>query len=480
MLMGRQFEPESAPTYPDTIVPTEGEYAMLSMLMNENRRVDIVADLLRGEDFSESLFGRIYDRIVQLVSAGHQANPITLDPLFAADEAYQEFNGQAFLAELTGGVSTGMLLIRPRDQANMIAECAARRRYIDATTELARAAADRTVSIPTLIDQADSAIAGTIEKREAPRQVSLSGSIAQAISRIEEIQANGGKVGAPCGITEIDDLIGGFEAPDLILIGGRPGMGKTALAAALALGLARNGHGVRFDSLEMKSVQLGMRFVSDLCCRDIGRWIPFSAITKGTVTREQLETMRAAEQAVRSWPLLVEDVSKVTIPSLHRNLRRTQRTMAAHGQELKVGFVDYLQLMQSANPKASTYDTVSEISKGLKEIAKDLNIAMVALSQLSRKVEERDDKRPKISDLRESGQLEQDADVVLFPYREEYYLKDEKPKLGNEEAHEARKSAAAGRMNLICAKRRSGPTGDADVQFLAAYQAVRGLDWGRL
>jgi replicative DNA helicase len=480
MLMARREDAAPERLYPTSIVPTEGEYMMLAMLLNENRRVDIVADLLRGEDFAEPLFGRIYDRIVQLVSAGQQANPITLDPLFADDFSYQEFNGRAFLAGMTGGTATATLLMRPRDQANMIAECAARRRYVDATTELARAAADRTISIPSLIDQADSAVAGTIERREAPRQVSLSGSIAQAITRIEEIQANGGKVGAPCGIAEIDDLIGGFEAPDLILIGGRPGMGKTALAAALALGLARNGHGVRFDSLEMRSVQLGMRFVSDLCCRDVGRWIPFSAITKGTVTREQLETMRAAEQAVRSWPLLVEDVSKVTIPSLHRNLRRTQRTMAAQGQELKVGFVDYLQLMQSSNPKASTYDTVSEISKGLKEIAKDLGIAMVALAQLSRKVEERDDKRPKLADLRESGQLEQDADVVLFPYREEYYLKDEKPKPGNEEAHEARKSAAAGRMSLICAKRRSGPTGTADVQFLAAYQAVRSKDWGRL
>lgn len=466
--------------YSTTIVPTEGEYTMLAMLLNDNRRVDVVADLLRADDFAEPLFGRIYDRIVQLVSAGHQANPITLDPLFAADASYQEFNGKNFLAEMTGGSAIATLLIRPRDQAQMIAECAARRRYVDATTQLAESAADRTISIPALIEQADTALADTIERREPSRLVTLAGSIAQAISRIEEIQANGGKVGSPCGIADIDALIGGFEAPDLILIGGRPGMGKTALAAALALGLARNGHGVRFDSLEMKSVQLGMRFVADLCCRDVGQWIPFGAITNGTVTREQVKTMREAEQAVRSWPLLVEDVSKVTIPSLHRNLRRTQRTMAAKGQELKVGIVDYLQLMASSNPRASTYDTVSEISKGLKEIAKDLGIAMVALAQLSRQVEQRDDKRPKLADLRESGQLEQDADVVLFPYREEYYLKDEKPKPGNEAAHEARQRAAAGRMSLICAKRRNGPTGTADLQFLAPYQAIRGLDWGRL
>ncbi|NIJ18461.1 replicative DNA helicase [Sphingomonas naasensis] len=234
-----------------------------------------------------------------------------------------------------------------------------------------------------------------------------------------------------------------------------------------------------FASLEMRSEELGMRMVSDLACRGRGRWIPFRSIVEGTVTDDEFETMRAAEKAVSSWPLEIEDFASATLARLTLAIRRTKRRMAAKGQTLKAVVVDYLQLLHPDDPRMSAYESVSQISKGLKALAKDLEVCVIALAQLSRAVESREDKRPQLSDLRDSGQIEQDADAVLFLYREEYYLQKVKPKPGQEDAHDAAKSAAAGRLTLICAKRRNGATGDASCQFLAPYQAVRSSDWGR-
>nr|WP_166745547.1 DnaB-like helicase C-terminal domain-containing protein [Sphingomonas naasensis] len=257
------------------------------------------------------------------------------------------------------------------------------------------------------------------------------------------------------------------------------GAGHSPLPCSTALGLARNGEGVMFASLEMRSEELGMRMVSDLACRGRGRWIPFRSIVEGTVTDDEFETMRAAEKAVSSWPLEIEDFASATLARLTLAIRRTKRRMAAKGQTLKAVVVDYLQLLHPDDPRMSAYESVSQISKGLKALAKDLEVCVIALAQLSRAVESREDKRPQLSDLRDSGQIEQDADAVLFLYREEYYLQKVKPKPGQEDAHDAAKSAAAGRLTLICAKRRNGATGDASCQFLAPYQAVRSSDWGR-
>lgn len=477
MLMARDDRPAMAPTIDPRLVSIEAEVAMLSMLLNDNRRVDSVADLLVGSDFFEPLYGRIYDRIVQLVSAGHQANPITLPPFFNDDPQFAELGGVGLIANLTGGNSSMFLLMRPVDQANIIADLAARRRLVASLDDIGGIAHDRDVTLADLVDKGDAALVAAVERRELTRQPSLGDAIDEAIARIEHIRANEGRVGATTGIRELDELLGGFEPGQVIIVAGRPGMGKTAVGCSASLGLARRGHGVLFVSLEMKSAELGMRMVSDLCCRSRGNWVPFNNIVNGKVSDAELETLRQARQAISSWPMRIVDASAVTVSRLTLAVRRAKRQFEAKGKKLEVVVVDYLQLMQADDRRASVYEAVSEISRGLKALAKDLDVTVIALAQLSRAVEQREDKRPQLSDLRDSGQIEQDADAVMFLYREEYYLQRTKPKKGMEDQHDDALHRAAGRLTLICAKRRNGAIGNVDVQYLAPYQAVRGDDW---
>jgi len=478
MLMDRRDSAQRA--YPPSLMPAEGELAMISMLVQDNRRVDAVADVLRAEDFSDALLGRIYARTCDLVAAGQQANPVTLHPFFTDDEAYQECGGMKLLASLCSGSSSAYMLVKPAEQAEVIVDKAARRRLIDITSDIAISAGDPQTGLPELVDRTDAALVASVERREQATTDPLSGSIARAIARIEEIQANEGRVGAITGIDELDKLLGGFEPGQLIILAGRPGMGKTAVASSAALGLARNGHGVLFASLEMRSSELGMRMVSDLCCREPGKWIPFQSIVNGSVNPGEMETLRAAEAGVRSWPLQVADFGSATVARLSLATRRAKRQMAAKGKALNVVVVDYLQLLHPDDHRASAYEAVSQISKGLKALAKELDVTVIALAQLSRAVEQREDKRPQLSDLRDSGQIEQDADAVLFLYREEYYLSRQKPKPGMEGAHDDAVGRAAGKITFICAKRRNGPIGTADAQYLTVYQAVRSARWGRL
>lgn len=481
MLMAlKQNAAPPAPQYPSSIMPVEAEMAMLSMLLNDNKRVDHVADLLTGEEFSEPLFGRIYDRIVQLVSAGHQANPITINPLFQNDAAYQDFNGWAFLVGLTGGTATMTLLMRAQDQAKLIADCAARRGLIDANLEVIARAADCDNSLASLVDEADAALVAATERREPARVVTLEQGFGMALDRIARIKANDGKIGAATGLHELDELIGGAEPGQFFIVGGRPGMGKTAFACAVTLGFASHGHGVHIASQEMSSEELSTRMLSDLSCRAPNDWIAFDRLIQAKTTDSHDERLAMLCKSASSWPVEIDDRPAQTIGRLSLAVRRTKRKMAAKGQTLKVVIVDYLQLMAGDVKGASAYETVSAISKGLKILAKDLGVTVIALAQLSRAVEQRDDKRPQLADLRDSGQIEQDADVVLFLYREEYYLSGMKPKAGNEEAHEKRVSDAAGKLQIICAKRRNGRTGSTTVQYLAPYQAIRSRDWGRM
>lgn len=479
MLMAVKNTGEPRPPYAANLLTEEAEFAMLAMLLGDNRRVDQVADLLRPEDFSVPYLGRIYARTLDLVSAGQQANPVTLKPLLEQDPAWEDTGGMAMLAQFTSGSSAAFMLIRAKDQAEVITERAARRRLVDTAADIIGTASDPDRSLSQLVDDVDAALVQSIERRESTRHDHLSTSIGRAIARVEHIRANQGRVGATTGIEELDHLLGGYEGGQLIIEAGRPGMGKTGLATSSALGLARNGHGVLFASLEMRSEELGMRMVSDLCCRSTDKRIAFSAIVEGRVTDDELETMRMAQQAIASWPLEIEDFAAATVARLTLAVRRTKRRMAAKGQTLKVVIVDYLQLLQPDDPRASAYEAVSQISKSLKALAKDLDVCVIALAQLSRAVEQREDKRPQLSDLRDSGQIEQDADAVLFLYREEYYLQRSKPRPGQEEAHEDARHRAAGMLTLICAKRRNGPVGTDTCQYLAPYQAVRSMNWNR-
>lgn len=458
-----------------SLVNLECEAALLGALMSENRLVDHVADTLGADDFASVFHGRLFDAIVNTTANGRKASPPTLYPIFAQDEEMRAAGGMGYLAGLT---ANGSAIIGVNDFAEIIADLAARRRLINALEVTTHAAADPNNVLAEIVDQSDAAIVAAIEKRETWTQASGADCITEAIKRIEAIQANDGKLGATTGICDIDMLLGGFEPGQVVIVAGRPGMGKTAVACSMATGMARRGAGVLFLSLEMKGGELGARMVSDLCF-DGRRGIEFDKIINATVDRDQMARMVRAKEAVREWPLSIIDTGTVTISRLNLGIRRAKRRMAAKGQELKVVIIDYLQLLHVDEPgRKSQYEVVSEISRALKAMAKDTGIAIIALAQLSRAVEQRDDKRPQLSDLRDSGQIEQDADAVMFLYREEYYLlKKKKPKGGEAlEAHERALTEAASRIDFICAKRRNGRTGDRSGFYFAHFQAVRGSD----
>jgi replicative DNA helicase len=297
-----------------------------------------------------------------------------------------------------------------------------------------------------------------------------------ALDRIVAIQANDGRVGVACGISNIDRLLGGFDSGQLIVLAGRPGMGKTAVACGIAKGVAQDGHGVLDVSLEMKADELGQRVVSDLCYTgDHG--IPFDRIVNATVNARELSHLYRIQREADKLPLRILDAGSVTMPRLALSVRRHKRKFAAQGKDLKLVIIDYLQLLQASKNAKSRYEQVTEISMGLKALAKDANVCILALAQLNRGVEGREDKRPSLADLRDSGQIEQDADAIMFLYREEYYLGHKKPrKEADMDAWHAAMAQVRDRIEFILAKRRNGRTGHSVGHYFSEYQAVRGSD----
>jgi replicative DNA helicase len=451
-----------------------GEAALLGALLVRNTYADNVADILEPEDFFEPIHGAIYAALIEGVSAGRTVSPVTLLPIFANDARFQELGGTGYLARLTE--SSAVLLIDVKSQASDIAELAARRRLIDSLDETRGRVSRLDLSLLQLVDEADAGLVAAVERRETVAQPTISEAMGLMLERISAIQANDGKVGTQCGISDIDRLVGGFDAGQLIILAGRPGMGKTAVACGMAKGLAQSGAGVLFVSLEMGSVELAQRVASDLCFT--GRHgIPFERIVNATVSAEELRYLARATSEADSLPLRIVDAGSVSMARLALSIRRHKRRFKAKSHDLKVVIIDYLQLLQASKNAKSPYEQVSEISKGLKALAKDNELCIIALAQLSRAVEQREDKRPVLSDLRDSGQIEQDADAVMFLFREEYYLAAKKPKREDMMPDwERSMRECEDRIDFILAKRRNGRTGHRTGWYHSRFQAVRGAD----
>ena len=276
-----------------------------------------------------------------------------------------------------------------------------------------------------------------------------------------------GIVGVPTGLTDLDERLGGLHKSDLVIIAGRPSMGKTALATNIAFYAAKKNSDenkksvVAFFSLEMSSEQLSTRIVSEQSK------IKSNDIRRGKITEEEMNRLIETSRNIHELPMLIDETPAITISTLSNRARRIKRLF---GLDLIV--VDYIQLMSAGSRR---YDgrvqEISEITQGLKALAKELNVPVLALSQLSRAAEQRDDKRPQLSDLRESGSIEQDADVVMFVYREEYYLERKEPKLGSIEHAEwqSKMNEILGSADIIVGKQRHGPTGNVKVEFEAIY-----------
>lgn len=444
----------------DVAAEVEAELFFIGGLLRDPRRIESVVELVKPEDFSEAFFGAMYDVIVREHAKGEEVSAFTIRPFICEHPGFEAMGGNAFLANIT---VIDTLLAAPVATAKGIAKAARRRRLVEGLSEAA--AQPEAEPVERMIELADSAIVeATVSAKGSERLTGAQGMAKLAKAMKED------RRGVTCRlIPSFDDVVGPLRPKSLNLLAGRPGMGKTAVALSYALGAAQNGHGVLFVSLEMSSDELCARAASEMSFGSRGQ-VPYSEFTKeGPPSREVMVALADAEARMADMPFEIIDTGGMTISRLAMEVRRNARRLAAKGESLGLVVVDYAQLLRTDARSQSPYERISEVSMALKAIAKDNDVAVLALAQLSREVEKRADKRPMLSDLRDSGQLEQDADTIIFLLREEYYVRKEKA-----EGWEAALQAVQNEIEFICAKRRHGIEGSAKGQFYGQYQAVRG------
>jgi replicative DNA helicase len=443
----------------------EGECELLGTLLRDNSVFDLVADVIAATDFAEPLHQRIYETALHEAMAGRTANPVTLKAHFADDPAIKDLGGTGYLIRLTGETYS---LTPPLQLARHLRELSRRRAMRHALSEAATACLEPKTSLAAVAALADTAV------RAADDAVAQVTSAAECLG--EMIDALGTPVeGVKCHtIPPFDELVGVLEPAHLVVLAGRPGMGKTAVALSYARGAAQAGDGVLFVSHEMNRRQLAGRMAAEVCF-DRER-VPYHAIRDRRLNDADKRRVVDAWSRIQKLPLVIADKVEPSTGALASLVRSQARRFAARGTKLRLVIVDYLQLMRPSTPANSRYEIITEVSIALKKIATDNDVAVMALAQLSREVEKRADKRPDLADLKESGQIEQDADSVVFLHRPEYYLAKARPPEHDEKfpAWEQDMEAERGRIEFILAKQRHGAVGVAVGTFYGAYQAVRG------
>jgi replicative DNA helicase len=460
----------------------EAEAALLGAMMIDNRVAEDVLQKLRPEHFYEPLHGRIYDAISTMVGDNRLATPVTLRPLFQADAAMAEMGGPAYLAQLTGNPAS---LIGARAFADQVYDLAVLRALVTVGRDMVDGALDTSKEVnPTKqIEQAELKLYEVAETGAGEGSAkSFTRAAMLAVKQAERAMNSGGNVsGITTGLADLNAMTGGMNRSDLIILAGRPGMGKTSLATNIAFNAARRwmddmeggiaeeksiGGPVAFFSLEMSADQLAMRILSEQS------EIVSEKLRTGDLSPSNFQKFARAAADLEQLPLFIDDTPGLTIAALRTRARRLKR-------QHKIGMVvvDYLQLLTgtSRSQGDGRVQEISEISRGLKTLAKELHVPVLALSQLSRAVESREDKRPQLSDLRESGSIEQDADIVLFVYRDEYYHDFKAPPqpTENSSADEVAKyqtwfdhqQQVANKASVIIAKQRHGATGTVDLRF---------------
>src|ERR671917_370682 len=446
----------------------EAEAALLGALMIDNRLVEDVQTRLKPHHFFEPLHGRIYEAILRLTDRNMIANPVTLRPLFEADEGIKEVGGPAYLAQLTG---SGAAVIGARDFAAQIYDLALLRALIGVGRDLVESALDTSEEVAPIaqIEKAETELYKVAEEGGAEGKAKSFGEATKlAIEMAERALNSGGHLsGITTGFEGLNAKIGGLHKSDLIIVAGRPGMGKSALATNIGFAAAQRalreieegiepgkgaGAGVGLFSLEMSADQLATRILAEQS------GISSENLRMGRISQQDFRNLARAAADLESLPLYIDDTPGLTIAALRTRARRLKRQ---RGIGLVV--VDYLQLLQGSGKSSNDnrVQEISEISRGLKTLAKELNVPVLALSQLSRAVEQREDKRPQLSDLRESGSIEQDADMVMFVYRDEYYEAQRAPSVDHPDfpAWQEEMGRAYGLAEVIVAKQRHGATG---------------------
>ncbi len=466
------------PLYREAPNNIEAEQALLGAILVNNDAFYRVSDFLKSGHFYEPLHRKIFDVAGELIRMGKMANPVTIKTFLPADAKVGDMTVAIYLARLAAEAVT---VINAADYGRAIYDLATRRALITVGEDMVNIAYDAPVDMAPR-EQIEDAERRLFELAETGRYDGGFESFNDAIKTAVDManaayQRDGGLSGISSGFRDLDRRMGGLQPSDLIVLAGRPGMGKTSLATNIAYNVAAayrpaqqadgsakaaEGGVVGFFSLEMSSEQLATRIISEQT------EIPSSMIRRGELTDADFQKLVAYAQENHKRPLYIDQTGGISIAQLAARARRLKRQRG-----LDVIIIDYIQLMTGASKRASEnrVQEITEITTGLKALAKELAVPIIALSQLSRQVESREDKRPQLSDLRESGSIEQDADVVIFVYRDEYYVKNKEPERGSPEhlAWEDKMREVQGKAEVIIAKQRHGPTGTVPMGFQGEF-----------
>lgn len=474
-LSRRIAEPE--PTYRQAPHNVEAEQALLGAVLVNNDAFWRVSDFLTPDHFYEGLHARIYEIAASLVRAGKAATPVTIKTFLPVDLDMGGMTMPQYLARLAAEATT---VINAEDYGRSIYDLALRRALIGIGEDVVNVAYDAPVDA-TPRDQIEEAERKLFALAETGSYGGGFQNFSTALKNAVDMAAaaykrDGGLSGISTGLDDLDRLMGGLQASDLIILAGRPGMGKTSLATNIAYNIAKayqgetlpdgrtktvNGGVVGFFSLEMSAEQLATRIIAEQA------EVSSSKIRRGAIGEHEFFKLTEAVAEMQRSPLFIDETGGISIAQLAARARRLKRSK---GLDLLV--VDYLQLLSGSAKKGDNrVQEMTEITTGMKALAKELAVPIIALSQLSRQVESRDDKRPQLSDLRESGSIEQDADVVLFVFREEYYVKNKMPREGTPEFDQwqTEMENVHGKAEVIIGKQRHGPTGTVTLQFEAEY-----------
>ena len=474
-----KFAEISASNNTDELMPhsIEAEQQLLGGLLNNNDLYYSLEDKVDPEHFYDPVHSRIFEIISTRIKDGKLASAVTVNTFLTEDEGLKELGGSSYLAQLMAGSVASSAI---KDYSKLVYDLAIRRELIILGQEISSRAqsikVDEQPEEQIILAEQNLYKIGDSGKSETGFKSFLK-ALGEAVQVANAAHHRDGNLaGISTGFIDLDKKMGGLHSSDLIILAGRPSMGKTSLATNIAYNIAKsfknnddadgtsetvNGGIVGFYSLEMSAEQLAARILSETA------EIPSEQIRRGDMTESEFRRFVEAAKSIESSPLFIDDTPALTIAQLASRARRLKRT---HGLDALI--IDYLQLVRAGSSRDNRVNEISEITQGLKAIAKELNIPVIALSQLSRQVENRDDKRPQLADLRESGSIEQDADVVLFVYREEYYKEREKPS-----DHDLEKMAIwqeemdrlHGRAELILGKQRHGPIGTVELSFEGKY-----------
>ena len=452
----------------------EAEQSVIGSILVSNDIFDDVSPIINYTKFYDPIHQKIFLAIENLISKGMLANPITLKNYFENDKNLIELEGHEYLVKITK-FSTS--LRQAIEYAKIIYDMHVRRELIKISEATIDNASNKNIDMPgeKIIEDSekllfDLAERGSFSKSFVKFDTALNQTIEMASKAFKSTE---GIVGVPTGLTDLDDRLGGLHNQDLVIIGGRPSMGKTALATNIAFHAAKNiqdkglKSSVAFFSLEMSSEQLSTRILSEQSR------IKSNDIRRGKISEEQFDKFIETSKNISELPLYIDETPAISIAAISNRARRIKRLF---GCELVV--VDYIQLMKATNIRNDgRVQEISEITQGLKAIAKELNVPVLAVSQLSRAVEQRDDKKPQLSDLRESGSIEQDADVVMFVYREAYYLERKEPRPATVEHAEwqAKMNDISNLAEIMISKQRHGPTGNIKVEFESMFTKFRDI-----